>query len=80
MDPPQINYVNNNSILIINQKGKIRQLFVPFKVQLICDTSILKKDTWVLVEEVQPHHQYKMLYRVTKHWWPYDLFKIAATF
>lgn len=80
MDPPQINYVNHNSIMIINPAGKMRQLFVPFKVQLLHDTSVLKKNTWVMVEEVQPHHQYKMLYRVTTHWWPYDLFKIAATF
>ena len=80
MNPPQINYINHNSILIINPKGKIRQLFTPFKVQLINDTSILKKKSWVMVEEVQPHKEYKMVYRITKHWWPFDLFKIAATF
>ena len=44
------------------------------------DTDILNKNSWVMVEEVQPHKQNKMLYRITKHWWPYDLFKIAATF
>ena len=80
MDPPKINYVDHYSILIINPTGKMRQLFVPFKVQLIQDTSIFKKNTWVMVEEVQSHEHYKILYRVTTHWWPYHLFKIAAVF
>ena len=80
MDSPQINYINHNSILIINPKGKIRQLFTPFKVQLINDTSILKKNSWVMVEEVQPHKEYKMVYRVGAHWWPFDVFKITASF
>ena len=52
MDPPQISYVDYNSILIINPKGKMRQLFVPFRVQVIQDTTILKRNTWVFVEEV----------------------------
>jgi hypothetical protein len=80
MDPPKINYVDPKSIMVINPTGKIRQLFVPFKVQVLEDTDILKKNSWVLVEEVQPHKEYKMLYRITKYWWPFDLFKIAATF
>lgn len=80
MDPPQINYVNHNSILIINPTGNMRQLFVPFRVQVLQDTSILKKNNWVLVEEVQSHDQYKMLYRVTSNWWPFHLFRLQVNF
>lgn len=43
MDPPQINYVDHNSILIVNPAGKMRQLFVPFRVQVLRDTTIFKK-------------------------------------
>ena len=80
MDPPQINYIDHNSVLIINPKGRMRQLFVPFRVQVIQDTSVLKRYTWVFVEEVIPHNQYKMLYRVITHWWPYHLFRIQIHF
>ena len=44
MDPPKINYVDPNRIMVINPTGKIRQLFVPFKVQVLEDTDILKKN------------------------------------
>ena len=80
MDPPQINYVDHNSILIINPKGIMKQLYVPFRVQVIQDTTILKMNTWVIVEEIMPHDQSKLLYRVTSHWWPYHIFRIQIHF
>ena len=80
MDPPQINYLDSNSILVINPAGKMRQVFVPFRVYVLHETSILKKNHWVLVEEVQAHDQYKMLYRVASNWWPYNIFRLQVNF
>lgn len=80
MDPPQINYVEYNCILLINPTGIMRQIFVPFKVQVLYDTSTLKKNSWVIVEEIESHKEYKLLYRIMDHWWPYYLFKIGAVF
>ena len=80
MDPPLINYVDHNSILIINPVGKMRQVFVPFRVQVLHDTTLFKKNTWVVVEEVKCHDQYKMIYRVTADWWPYNLFRLQVNF
>ena len=80
MDPPHINYVDHKSILVINPTGMMRQLFVPFRVQVLYKTSSLEQLTWVLVEEVQPHAQYKLIYRITTHWWPYHLFRIHINF
>jgi len=80
MDPPHINYVDYRSILIVNPTGKIRQLFCPFRVQVLYDTSILKQKSWVMVDEVKQHREHLLLYRVGEHWWTYDLFRIAATF
>ena len=41
MDPPQINYINHNSILIINPKGKIRPSIhdkeITKKIQSACN-------------------------------------------
>jgi hypothetical protein len=80
MDPPQITYIDHNSILVINPMGKIRQIFVPFRVQVMQDTTILKIHTWVYIEEVMPHDQHKLLYRVTSNWWPYNIFRIQIHF
>ena len=80
MDPPKINYVSNNSIMVINNYGSIRQLFVPFKVQVIHATAILVKDAWVVVDEVQQSDKYLLLYRIGRNWWPFYVFKLSVEF
>ena len=80
MDPPKINFVNANSLLIISSDGKLKQLFVPFKVKVISPTTILLIGSWVVVEEVKPHSLHKLLYRVTGHWWPYNIFLIIIKY
>jgi hypothetical protein len=80
MDPPQINYVDPKSLLVINTQGIMRQLFVPIRAQVLYDTHVLKKDSWIIIEEIQPHKSYKLIYRIGNNWWQYDLFKLAATF
>ena len=80
MDPPKINYVSNNSIMIINNYGCLRQLFVPFKVQVLHATSTLVKGVYVHVEEVQQHDKYLLLYRIANKWWPYYVFKLSVEF
>jgi len=80
MDKPQVNYVDDRSILIVNPSGKMRQLFCPFRVQVTTNTSILKQDSWVLVDEVKQQKNHLLLYKIGGNWWTYDLFRIAATF
>lgn len=80
MDKPHINYVDNRSILIINHSGKIRQVFCPFRVKVLNNTTILKQDSWVIVEEVKQHQEHLLLYKVGEYWWTYNLFRIAAAF
>jgi hypothetical protein len=80
MDPPKINYISNNSIMVVNKQGSLRQLFVPFKVQALQKTEHFKVNSWVVVEEVKPHPQFILLYRVINHWWPFFIFKIDVRF
>ncbi len=35
MDPPQINYLHNNCLLVVNPQENMRQLFTPIKVQVL---------------------------------------------
>ena len=80
MDPPHINYIDHSTILVINPIGKMRQLYVPFRVQVIQETTLLKLNSWVIVEEIQQHNEYKLLYRIGSDWWQYSLFRISVIF
>jgi hypothetical protein len=80
MKSPEINYVSNNSIMVINNYGSMRQLFVPFKAKVILPTASLVKDAYVVVEEVQQHDKYLLLYRIANKWWPYYVFKLSVEF
>lgn len=80
MDPPQVKYMDKNSLMVINKNGKIRQLFVPFKVEVVQDTELLIKGSTVIVEEVQDHPDCKIVFRITSYWWPYYVFKINIEF
>ena len=80
MDPPKINFISANSLLIISHNGKLKQLFVPFTVKVISPTTILLVGSWVIVEEIKTHEVYKLLYRVTGNWWPYSIFLITIKY
>jgi hypothetical protein len=80
MDPPHFTFVNNNTLMVINTKGKMRQLFTPFHVQVLQDTEHFKENSWVVVEEIKPHPQFILMYRVINHWWPYYVFRIDVRF
>lgn len=66
--------------MVVNNYGSIRQLFGPFKVQVINATAILVKNEWVVVEEVQKSDKFLLLYRIGRNWWPYYVFKLSVEF
>lgn len=76
----QINYVDPNSIMVVNTKGKMRQLFVPFIVKVVFQTSTLKIDSSVYVVEVTTSTQYKIIYRIGRNWYPYFAFSINTVY
>ena len=66
--------------MVINTLGQIRQLFIPFKAEVLITTGNLKKGSTVFVENVQLHHQYKLIYRVGNNWYPYNIFNLKVRF
>ena len=72
----EIKYCDDKSIYLINTNGKLRQLFVPFKVQCTEQVGKLKPQTWVYVEQVMHHNQFRILYKVCDDWVPYHCFRI----
>ncbi len=80
MKQPRIDYVDEKSILVINQSGKMRQLHCPFRVQVNQDAAPLRKDSWVIVESVLPHNEKKLLFKIADKWWQYDIFIIKVVY
>lgn len=78
MDPPQIKQKSGNYILVINHTGKLCQLFIPFRAKCIMSVGYLKSLTFVSVEQVVPHSDYLIIYRVVDKWYPYYCFIIVA--
>jgi hypothetical protein len=76
MDPPKINYLNSNTLMVINTAGKIRELYTPFKVQVLTPIKPLQNNSMVFVEEVQLNAKHRLIYRIADNWYPYYIFKI----
>lgn len=77
MDPPKISYIDHNSIMVINPSGKMKQLFVPFKVQCIYPGGRIEHGSKVFVEQVASHEKYKILYRIFQECYPFNCFSIS---
>lgn len=71
---------NPNCILLVNSKGKLRQLFVPFKIQCVEPIGTIIINTWVYVESVVEHPDYKIMYLIYNKWYPFNCFRITIYF
>lgn len=80
MDPPSVGFVDHHSILVINPDGRMRQLFVPFKAVVAREAAYLQIGNYVVVEEVRPHDQHRIIYRIGSTWWPYYVFWLQVKF
>ena len=43
---------NSNTLLLVNPKGHIRKLYIPFRVLYLKAVGRITKNTWVYVDEV----------------------------
>ena len=80
MDPPKIKYYDPHSVIVINPIGRMRQVFTPFKAQVIETNSEFEVNSWLYIEEVLPHEKHRIIYRIGNQWWPYYTFKLVVKF
>ncbi len=73
-------YHDSKSILVINPKGHIRQLFTPFRVYRTAEIAVPAKGAWVYVDEVQIDKTDRLLYLIGGKLYPYHLFEIRIHF
>ena len=72
----QVHYAANNSLLVVNQHGKLRRLHVPIAVRTLVDVGALKMGAHVYVEEISSHKRHRIVYRIFNSWYPHYYFRL----
>ena len=76
----EVKFCDKNSILIINSRGVIRQLYTPFKVQCIENVGRYKAGSIVYVEEVDTGDKDELIYHIGEGAYFHRNFRITANF
>lgn len=71
---------DETTLFVINEKGRLKVLKVPFRVTTLKTIEGIKINTLVLVEAVAEHDEFKITYRILNKWMPYSFFKITIAF
>lgn len=77
--PDVIKYQDPKSILVVNERGQIRQLFCPFKVQCIEAVENIPVHALLYVEAVFVHKKYVLLYWIHQKPYAYHYFRVLVT-
>ena len=72
--------LSHNSLLVINPKGHIREIYCPFRVQCIKPVITIPAGTWVYVEEIGVSTIGILLYRINGNWYSFECFAIVIYF
>ncbi len=75
-----VKYCDATSILIINSRGKIKQLYTPFQVRCNEDVGRFKMGSIVYVEEVAAGERDELIYLIGEGAYFHKYFRITANF
>jgi hypothetical protein len=67
-------YHDSQTILVVNPKGKMRKLYVPFRVVSN------ENGSWVYVNEVGTNKNDELIYFINGNQYPHSLFQIRIKF
>jgi len=76
----QVQFVDPFTVLVINAKGSMRQIFTPFRVQCILPTGQIPANAWVYVDGVWQDKKDRLLYLVGTSLYPYYYFRLQILF
>jgi hypothetical protein len=77
--PDVVKYQDPKCVLVVNDKGKMKQVFTPFKVQCIEEVDQIPFQSFVYVDAVLIHKKYVLLYFINQKPYPYHHFRIQIT-
>jgi hypothetical protein len=73
-------YVSNDSVLVINAKGKMRTLYTPFKVQCYHAVGGIPMQAWVFVDGVYQDKTDQLHYQIGGKLYSYQHFRLQVLF
>ena len=76
MDPPEIYYEDPCSLMLVNPKGKMKRLYTPFRVLVREDIGQYQKSTWLYIEKVAEHRDYRIIFLISSYWYPHQCFRL----
>lgn len=75
-----IQYCSSDRVLLVNNKGKIRVLYTPFRVLCIDKIQDIPLNSWVYVEEVLSNHQDQLQFVIFGCPYLHKHFQLPITF
>ncbi|WP_026896768.1 hypothetical protein [Daejeonella oryzae] len=76
----KLTFYDERTLLVVNPKGLLKQLHVPFQVKCIIPSGLIKTNTMVYVDAVAQHQKFRIMYRVLNQWIPYQHFQIMIRY
>lgn len=76
----QLRPVSDGVLLLINPQGKLRFLFTPFRVLCLRTSNGIPANTWVYVDAVFSHPEYRIGFMIQGNIHPYNQFQITVKF
>ena len=73
-------YVDNRSIIVINQQGHLRKLYCPFRVLCVDSINTISVDTWCYVDSVELSSDAPIIYQIGGVLYPFHHFHIYIKF
>ncbi len=77
---PSISKYDQQSLMLINAKGRLRRLHTPFRVQALNHVGVIQSEHIVYVTAVSQDEQAKLLYRILNQWIPYSQFQLITMY
>jgi hypothetical protein len=75
-----VQFVDPFTVLVINAKGYMRQVYTPFRVQTILPAGQIPVNAWVYVDGVWQDKKDRLLYLVGGKLYPYWCFRLQILF
>jgi hypothetical protein len=76
----QVQFVDPFTVLVINAKGFMRQVYCPFRVICIQQVGHIPPNTWIYMDGVWEDKTNRLLYLVSGKLYPYYCFRLQILF
>lgn len=78
--PVKVQFVDPFTILCITERGAMRQIYTPFRVQCIQSAGTIPNNAWVYVDGVWQDKKDRLLYMIGGKLYAYHYFRLQILF